>query len=142
LETWTTSPLRKRLWLVARLRISACMGFSTPTWKMVIKAYATPEAVNKVLYICSPEYLSMHEALHIFSSIVHPGARQLFVPLWIADLIARLGRRRELQDALPFFRYCERVKIILSGSSEEANALLGAPTTTLEEWSWMQAAHA
>jgi uncharacterized protein YbjT (DUF2867 family) len=107
--------------------------------RMVARAYATPETADKILYICGPEYLSMHQALQIFSQIAHPGTRQVFVPLWMASLIAHLGRRRELQDALPFFRYCERVKIILSGSPDEANALLGAPATTLEAWSRMQA---
>ena len=82
------------------------------------------------------------QAAHIFRSIVHPEKRQVFLPLWMASMFARLGRRRELQDALPFFRYCERVKIILSGSPAEANALLGAPTTTLEAWCRLQAANA
>jgi uncharacterized protein YbjT (DUF2867 family) len=110
--------------------------------RMVARAYAVPEAVDKTLYVCGPEELSMHRALQIFCRIAHPQARQVFVPIWMASTLAFLGRRRELQDALPFFRYCERVKIILSGSPQEANALLGAPTTTLEAWSRAQAVQA
>jgi hypothetical protein len=44
----------------------------------------------------------------------------------------------DLRAALPILRYCEEL-----GEEEdpaEATALLGAPTTTLEEWSRKQAA--
>ena len=57
------------------------------------------------------------------------------MPFWAGWLIAWLGRRYELQAALPFFRYCERVSVNEAGDPAEANALLGAPTTTLEQWS-------
>jgi len=110
--------------------------------RMVANAYAKPEAANKILYVCGPEDLTMHQALQIFRAIAHPETRPVFLPIWAASVIAFLGRRKELKDALPFFRYCERVKIILSGSPEEANTLLGAPTTTLEAWSSLQTVRA
>lgn len=102
---------------------------------MVAKAYDTPQAANKVLYACGPEALTMRQALQIFCRIAHPEARLVMVPLWAAGLMARLGRRRELQAALPFFAYCERAQVLLSGSPEETNALLGAPLMTVEMWS-------
>jgi hypothetical protein len=106
---------------------------------MVSKAYTTPAAANKTLYVCGPQALTMRQALEIYRQIAHPETRLTDMPMWVAALIARLGRRKELQDALPFFEYCEKVKIILSGSPIEANALLGAPGTTLEDWSRQQA---
>jgi len=106
--------------------------------RMVACAYATPLAANKTLYVCGPQALSMRQALQTYCNVLHPEARLIYMPIWMATIIAKLGRRRELQDALPFFDYCERVKIILSGSPEEANALLGAPSTTLEAWSRSQ----
>lgn len=110
--------------------------------RMVAKAYTIPEAANKVLYVCGPQALTMHQAIEIFGGIVYPKRRVTDLPIWMARMIAYLGKRRELQDALPFFEYCQRVKIILSGSPEEANMLLGAPETTVEVWSRQQTARA
>jgi uncharacterized protein YbjT (DUF2867 family) len=104
--------------------------------RMVSKAYSTPAAANKVFYICGPEVLTMRQALHIFCGIAHPKARIVHLSIRMATIIAKLGKRRELQAALPFFRYCETVKF--SEYPAEANALLGAPTTTLEMWSRRQ----
>ena len=51
-------------------------------------------------------------------------------------LIAGLSRDKELEAVLPFFRYSE--KVAEAGDPAEANALLGAPTTTLEQWCKLQ----
>jgi len=109
---------------------------------MVARAYATPAAAGKILYVCGPQALSMRQAVDSFRRSVRPEARLVYVPLWAASLLARLGKRRELQAALPFFQYCSQVKVILSGSPAEANDLLGAPETTLEAWSRAYAARA
>jgi uncharacterized protein YbjT (DUF2867 family) len=105
--------------------------------RMVAKAYTLPEAANKVLYVCGPEALTMRQALQVFCRIVHPEARLVQLSIRMALIIAKLGGRHELQAALPFFRYCETVKF--QEYPAEANALLGAPTTTLEMWSHRQA---
>ena len=102
--------------------------------RMVAKAYATPQAANKTLYVCGPQSLTMREALQVLRHAVFPSHKIIYLPIWAARLIAWAGKRRELQSALPFFEYCEKIKIFLSGSPEEANALLGAATTTLEGW--------
>lgn len=104
--------------------------------RMVSKAYATPEAANKVLYVCGPEALTMRQALQIFCRIAHPEARLVHLSIHMATIIAKLGNRQELQAALPFIRYCETVKF--SEYPAEANMLLGAPTTMLEMWSQRQ----
>lgn len=104
--------------------------------RMVSKAYATPEAVNKDLFIYGPEAYTMLEALKKYCAIVHPDATVSSLPLWVAAMIARLARQKELENALPFFRYTEKVRE--EGDSKEANALLGAPTTTLEQWCKLQ----
>jgi uncharacterized protein YbjT (DUF2867 family) len=109
--------------------------------RMVAKAYATPEAANKILYVCGSQALTMRQAVETFDRIVYPERRVVNLPIWMARWIAYAGKRAELQDALPFFEYCARVKIILSGSPEEANRLLGAPETTVEAWSRQQIAN-
>jgi hypothetical protein len=107
---------------------------------MVAKAYATPEAEYKNLFILGTESYTLRQALETYCAIVHPGIKIITLSFWAASLFAILGRREELITALPFFRYFEHVQI--KGSPAEANALLGAPTITLEKWSRQQASHA
>lgn len=105
---------------------------------MVSKAYATPLAANKTFYVCGPQSLTMREALQILQRAAYPRHRIIYLPIWVARLIAQAGGRRELQSVLPFFDYCEKIRVFLSGSPDEANALLGAPATTLEAWARLE----
>jgi uncharacterized protein YbjT (DUF2867 family) len=102
--------------------------------RMVSKAYATPQAANKILFACGPQALTMRQALETIQQVACPTHRIIYLPIWAAWIVARAGNRRQLQSILPFFQYCEKVKIILSGSPEETNALLGASSTSLEAW--------
>ena len=108
--------------------------------RMVAKAYATPEAENKNLFILGTESYTLRQALKTYCAIVHPGIKIITLSFWAASLFVILGWREELKTALPFFRYFEHVQI--KGSLAEANALLGAPTITLEIWSRQQSSHA
>ena len=101
---------------------------------LVARAYQNPAAANQVLYVCGPQALTMRQALEVMQRERYPRRRIFYLPLWAAGAIARLGGRRELQSTLPFFAYCQRIKTFLSGSPDPANALLGAPSTRLEEW--------
>jgi uncharacterized protein YbjT (DUF2867 family) len=106
--------------------------------RMVSRAYDTPAAADKQFPVFGPEAYTMREALTRYCAIAYPNLRVRTVPFWLAWMIAILGRQADLRAALPILRYCEKV-----GEEEdpaEANALLGAPTTTLEEWSRAQAA--
>jgi uncharacterized protein YbjT (DUF2867 family) len=105
---------------------------------MVSKAYATPGAANKTLHIFGPEPRTTRQALQTYCSIARPDAKVGAVPFWMAALIAGLSRDKTLQAALPFFRYSE--KVVEAGDPAEANALLGAPAITLEQWCKAQAA--
>jgi NAD dependent epimerase/dehydratase family enzyme len=100
--------------------------------RMVSRSYSMSEAMGKELFIYGPQELTMRQALQTYCRIIQPQAKVIYLPLWAAEVIARLGKRRELQSALPFFHYIEKVQA--SGDPTEANTLLGAPTTTLEEW--------
>lgn len=102
--------------------------------QMVARAFATPHVANKILYVCGPQALTMREALQSVQHIAYPNHRIVYLPLLVARLIAVVGKRRELQSVLPFFEYCGKIENLQSGSPDEANALLGAPSTTLEEW--------
>jgi uncharacterized protein YbjT (DUF2867 family) len=104
--------------------------------RMVTNAFAMAGAANKSLFVYGPQALTMRDALLAFCRIAHPTTRLMSLPIWLAAMIARLGNRQELQAALPFFAYCGKVSE--GGDPTEANTLLGAPTTTLEEWSQTQ----
>lgn len=106
--------------------------------RMVSTAYADPKAANKTLYILGPQALTIREALQTYCGIVSPEAKVSAMPLWMAPIVARLFGVKELANALPYIRYSETVGE--SGNPTEANALLGAPKITLEQWSRSQAA--
>jgi NADH dehydrogenase len=104
--------------------------------RMVSAAFACPEAANKVLFIHGPQAHTYPHALKQYQALARPGYRLVTLPFWLAEVIARVGRRAELRAALPFLRYI--AKVGERGDPTEANALLGAPTITLEEWCRMR----
>lgn len=105
--------------------------------RMVSKAYTTPAAANKTLHVFGPQAWTMRQALQTYCDIARPDAKTGAVPFWMASIIATLSRDQTLQAVLPFFRYSE--KVAEAGDPAEANALLGAPATTLEQWSQREA---
>jgi uncharacterized protein YbjT (DUF2867 family) len=100
--------------------------------RMVSAAYARPEAANKVFFIHGPQAYTWHQALKQYCTLARPGYRIVTLPFWLAEIMARVGRRAELRAALPFLRYLAQIGE--RGDPTEANALLGAPTITLAEW--------
>jgi uncharacterized protein YbjT (DUF2867 family) len=94
--------------------------------RMISKAYVTPEAANKTLHVFGPQPWTMRQALQSYCATVRPNAK------------VGLSRDKELETVLPFFRYSD--KVAEAGDPAEADALLGAPTTTLEQWCKAQAA--
>src|SRR6516162_183283 len=100
--------------------------------RMVSAAYARPEAANKVFFIHGPQAYTWPQALRQYCALAHPRCRIVAIPFWLAEVFARVGRRAELRAALPFLRYIARTP--QRGDPTEANALLGTPTITLEEW--------
>ncbi|NOY06645.1 MAG: SDR family NAD(P)-dependent oxidoreductase [Chlorobi bacterium] len=100
--------------------------------KMVSKAFQLSEAGNKRLFIYGPETYTMLEAMNTYCKIVHPEVKVTSVPIWLLSLIGKVSFNPEIQliaDLMGFFE-----KAGEGGDPSEANALLGAPTTTLEQW--------
>lgn len=100
--------------------------------KMVSKAFQLPEAANKRFFVYGPEALTMSEALKKYCSIVHPRVKVSSVPIWFVALIGKVFFNAELRFIAELMRFFERVGE--AGKAAEANTLLGAPTTTLEQW--------
>ena len=98
---------------------------------MVAKAYSLP-SIRKTFYVYGPEALTMNAALQTYCNIAHPGLKVGNLPFWLVGLIASMPGREALRAALPFFRYVE--KVTETGSPDEANSMLGAPSMTVEQW--------
>ncbi len=100
--------------------------------KMISKAFLLPEAANKRFFVYGPEALTISEALEKYCSIVHPGVKVSSTPIWLISLLGKVSFNTELQfisELMGFFK-----KVGEGGNPQEANKLLGAPMTTLNQW--------
>lgn len=70
--------------------------------------------------------------LERFYAACHPQLRVMRMKLWQARLIARITRRPGLTYVTRLIDYFDRV--VELGDPAEANALLGAPSITLDDW--------
>ncbi len=101
--------------------------------RMVVESYRRPEAANKSFYVHGPEALTMLEAQRSYCRVLHPEIRSFRgTPYWMLRLIARLSRNARMQVGIEMVAYLEKVGE--RGDPTEANAILGAPQVTLEEW--------
>lgn len=101
--------------------------------RMVVESHRRPEAVNKRFYVHGPQALTMIEALKAYCRALHPEIRSFrSTPYWLLRLIARLTRNEQMRAGVDMVWYLERVGE--RGDPGEANAILGAPRTTLDAW--------
>jgi uncharacterized protein YbjT (DUF2867 family) len=101
--------------------------------RMVTAAFGTDACANKTLFVLGPEPLRMHEALRRYCEAAHPEIQKVStVPIWFVKALAFVTRNHALGAVARLMGYFEKVQE--KGDPTEANALLGAPTTTLGEW--------
>lgn len=101
--------------------------------RMVAKALNEPRAANETFTIFGPKAYTMHEALRIYLAHTHPGMPIRNPPLPLLRIVAKLTGNRDLKFATQLF--AAFAAIGEDGDPEPANVLLGAPPTTLEQWS-------
>jgi uncharacterized protein YbjT (DUF2867 family) len=103
---------------------------------MVSKAYVTPSASKKILYVCGPgPSLTLKEAVdQCYIPICDPERESISTyPEWIMSIIAWLPGNESLQTTtIPKFAWLAQVSEL--GDPREANDLLGAPSTTVTKW--------
>jgi hypothetical protein len=100
---------------------------------MVARAFDLPEAAGKVFYVHGPQALTMEEALATYRTLCAPEAKPMRVPFWLLQVMALMPGAGELRRVgLPLMRYF--AKVPEAGDAAEANSMLGAPSTTLEDW--------
>lgn len=101
--------------------------------RMVASAYQTEEVGNKRLYVYGPEAMTMTEAIKFYCRSFHPEVEKISVmPIWLAKLIAALTKNEMMGFAANLMGYFNKTAEV--GDATEANAILGAPATTLDAW--------
>jgi uncharacterized protein YbjT (DUF2867 family) len=100
--------------------------------RMVAASYDDDRALGKRLFIHGPEGITLLDALERFVYAHHPKLKLMRMKLWQARLIAKLTGREGLTYATRLIAYFDKVGEL--GDPTEANALLGAPSITLDEW--------
>jgi nucleoside-diphosphate-sugar epimerase len=100
--------------------------------RMVVESYRRPEARDKRFYVHGPEALTVREALRAYCRALHPDIEPRSTPYWVLRVVARLRGNAALRAGIAMVAYLERVGE--RGDPTEANAILGAPELTLDQW--------
>jgi len=100
--------------------------------RMVANSYRDDRAIGKRLFIHGPESVTLPEAVRRFHEGCRPQVRLTRMRPWQAKLLAALTRNKSLGAVARLIAYFDTTEE--HGDPTEANQLLGAPTTTLEEW--------
>jgi uncharacterized protein YbjT (DUF2867 family) len=101
--------------------------------RMVTAAYQNPDSIGKKLFIHGPEALTMDEALERYCRVFHPEVESVpLMPIEAARATARSTGNQMLGFFAELMAYFEAVGEM--GDPAEANQLLGAPETTLDDW--------
>ncbi len=101
--------------------------------RMVVTAYSLDETLGKCLYIHGPDVFFLQEALLRYCAALHPEIKKLTnFPVPLAKIVATLTGNKSMKMGANMMAYFSKVGE--PGDPAESNRLLGAPTTTLDEW--------
>lgn len=101
--------------------------------RMVVASYASEDAVNKRFIIHGPEGVQFHEALQKYCDEFHPEIKKVTtMPYGLAAIISKISGNKAMGDISAWMSAFERIGEL--GDPSEANAILGAPEITLENW--------
>ncbi len=100
--------------------------------RMVAASYDDDRSLGKRLFIHGPESYTLPEAVRAFHEACHPDVKLTHMKPWQARTVAKLTRNPSLGAVARLIAYFDTTEE--HGDPAEANALLGPPTTTLEEW--------
>ncbi|HYF62198.1 MAG TPA: NAD(P)H-binding protein [Herpetosiphonaceae bacterium] len=100
--------------------------------RMVARAFRTPAALGKALYVYGPQAMPMRQALERYvASLDHPPAISA-MPTWLMRGLGYLSFNHEWRAVADLMEHTGRIGE--EGDPAEANALLGAPAITLDQW--------
>jgi uncharacterized protein YbjT (DUF2867 family) len=101
--------------------------------RMVSNAFQREEAAGRRLYVHGPEGIPMREALERYCRALEPGIDSVAViPIEAARSMAASMGNQALGMIAEMMAYFQRAGE--PGDPAEANRILGAPTTTLDQW--------
>ncbi|MCX6068505.1 MAG: NAD(P)H-binding protein, partial [Chloroflexi bacterium] len=100
--------------------------------RAVSKSYQAEAAANKTFVINGPKAILMTDALQNYCDAVHPGVKAASMPIWFGKLLAMMLRSAEMKDFVEMMAYFEKSPKVTAPNGAEK--VLGASSTTLEEW--------
>jgi uncharacterized protein YbjT (DUF2867 family) len=100
--------------------------------RMVANSYEDDRALGKRLFVHGPGSITLPNAIRAFQEACYPRVKLMRMKPWQAKLMAALTRNRSLGAVARLIAYFDTTEE--HGDPTEANQLLGAPTTTLNEW--------
>jgi uncharacterized protein YbjT (DUF2867 family) len=100
--------------------------------RMVARSFRTPAALGKALYIYGPQAMPMRQALEIYVKSLDNPPSITSLPIGLLRWMGRLSFNHELRSLADLMAHVERLGE--EGDPAEAGALLGGPTTTLDQW--------
>jgi uncharacterized protein YbjT (DUF2867 family) len=119
--------------VIGRLSTPYHFFASNDMGRMVSAAFQSQGAEERTLYVHGPEGVVVKDAVERYARALDPEvAEPSVMPVWKAKLIGLVTGNRRLRAAADLMAYFEKVDE--PGDPAEANELLGAPTTTLNEW--------
>lgn len=98
----------------------------------VVKAFQTDEAANKCFYNLGPSKLTMMEALEKYCEELQPDLKPQSFSFMQAKMFSKMPGMEKLKIVIPFFEYFEKNDEDVDPT--EANEILGANKTNLEQW--------
>jgi uncharacterized protein YbjT (DUF2867 family) len=101
--------------------------------RMVSAAYQRKTTVNKRLFIHGPQAVTMQDAVKRYCEVLYPEIETVSVmPVAMALTVAETTGNTLLRFFAELMAYFDKVGEL--GDRAEANALLGAPRITLDDW--------
>ncbi|MBI5294465.1 MAG: NAD(P)H-binding protein [Chloroflexi bacterium] len=100
--------------------------------RAVSKSYQTEEAANKTFVINGPKAMLMQDALQQYCDVVYPGVKAATMPTWFGNMLAAMMKSATMKDFVQMMAYFEKSPKVTAPNGAEK--ILGASSTTLEEW--------
>ena len=108
------------------------MVAATDFARLVSRSLTVPQSVGLHLDVHGPQAITIPDALRRYCNRLHPDTRVVSVPLQLMTILNRTVLHRRLDATLPLMKALQSQGE--RGNPRPTRQLLGATTTTLDEW--------